>query len=57
MLTIIKSTFLSTIQILTFINIINWESLWENTICKIANPIKNIIDYGVLMYKEGSTIL
>jgi hypothetical protein len=36
-----KIVFLTNIQILTFINISNYEeSLWENTIHKIANPIK-----------------
>ena len=37
---IYKIIFLSNVQILTFINISNCEeSLWENTIYKITNPV------------------
>ena len=44
-------TFVSNIQILIFINISNCEeSLWENTIHKIANPIK--ILFNVRVYKS-----
>ena len=40
-----KIIFLSNIQILTFINISNCEeSLWRNTIHKIANPIKSLFN-------------
>ena len=51
-----KITFLSNIQILTFINISNCEeSLWENTIHKIANPIKTLFNIKSSCWERNVT--